>query len=378
MPDKPEKPPRRSDLDRLRVLACLSTFAYHPLTVFDFGVFSHIKSHTTSAAIDVASRLLHVVRMPLFFLIAGMVGYLSIRRHSDRDILRQRAQRLLIPFLVGVILLAPCIKYFELLDGRNINWRGAEALTGPPPEILVFLRRFFTQLRWFSWSHMWFLLYLFLLGAALLPLMRRLARTEWQPSRSRPVALAPVGMLAVLLVNELALRPFFPAHVPNLIADWASVATYVICMIGGAWLVRFPDIEIWLQRWWPLLGLAVAVGIGCYASADAGLRLGVGRALTLWGALGLVIGLGPTLSRHQLPGETYLAEAVLPLYVLHLLPLVVIAFYVKDLDWPVGLRYATIAGGGFAVTLAIYHLLVRPFDLMRLALGLPARHPTAA
>ena len=106
--------PRRKDIDRLRVLACISTFCYHPLTVFDFGAYSHIKSATTSAAFDIASRLLHTFRMPLFFLIAGMVGLLSLKRLSDKEVIRLRVWRLLLPFLVGVILFAPAIKYFEL------------------------------------------------------------------------------------------------------------------------------------------------------------------------------------------------------------------------------------------------------------------------
>jgi len=213
---------RRLDLDRLRVLACLSTFCYHPMTVFDLGTYSIIKSQTTSVPFDVASRLLHIVRMPLFFLIAGMVGALSMQRLSNRALMRVRAQRLLMPLVVGVVLLAPAIKYFELLDGHNISWRGVETLTGPPPDLLVFLRRFFTQPRWFSWAHLWFLAYLFLLGAALLPAMRRLERATW--ARWLPQAAAPAAVLAAFVAVEWGLRPIFPYHLPNIIGDWASMA----------------------------------------------------------------------------------------------------------------------------------------------------------
>ncbi|MFM9939398.1 MAG: acyltransferase family protein [Hyphomicrobiaceae bacterium] len=366
-----EKPARRRDIDRLRVLACISTFCYHPLTVFDLGAVSHIKSGTTSAAFDIASRLLHTVRMPLFFLIAGIVGFLSLRRWTNRHIIAQRAKRLLLPFLFGVVLIAPVIKYFEILDGRNISWQGAVAMTGPPPEPLVFLRRFFTQARWFSWSHLWFLAYLFVLGCALLPVMRRLDRARWPASI--PVALGPLAILGLLIAVELVLRPVFPLHIPNLIWDWANVAVYLICLVSGAALVRFPSLEALLQRWWPAIAVLACLSLNVHAAVASGWVGGVSRALSLWSVLCLLIGLGPWLSGLRIFGEHYLAEAVLPLYVLHLLPLVVIAYYVKDLDWPIWLRYIVMVAGGFTVTLVIYHYLVRPFRVARLALGLSPR-----
>ncbi len=86
--------PRRRDIDRLRVLACLSTFCYHALQVFDLNPYYHLKSATPSPALDVAARLLHACRMPLFFLLAGMVGYLALQRYSDREFFRQRAMEI--------------------------------------------------------------------------------------------------------------------------------------------------------------------------------------------------------------------------------------------------------------------------------------------
>ncbi len=99
----------------------------------------------------------------------------------------------------------------------------------------------------------------------------------------------------------------------------------------------------------------------------------VGRALWLWGALCLAVGAGPILSRGRIPGERYLSDGALPIYVLHHLPLVVIGYFAKDLPWPILQRYVVIVLGAFLVTLAIYHTLVRPFDLARVALGMAPR-----
>jgi len=363
---KAERPARRVDLDRLRIFACLSTFCYHAIQIFDLNPYYHVRSHTLSPALDAVGRLLHAVRMPLFFLIAGMVGYLALQRYTNREFMRQRALRLLVPFAFGIVLVTPWVKYFELLDGRHIEWRGVIHLGVAMPDPLTFLRRYFTQIRWFSWSHMWFPLYLFLLGLLLLPLMRAMPRMT-----SDPPPAAALGLpLAACIAIEIALRPLFPHHIPNLIADWASMATYTVMLLAGAALIRWPVLEQALQRGLPVTALAAAFGAALYLGAAEGPLKGIGRAMTLWGTLCAAIGLGPWIGRGRIPAERYMAEAVLPVYVLHHVPLLLIATQVKDLPWPIWQRYATIVLGAFAITLAFYHVVVRPVGALRIALGL--------
>ena len=374
------RPARRVDLDRWRVLACLSTFGYHSIQVFDLNPYYHVKSNTLSPTIDVAARLLHAVRMPLFFMIAGMVGFLALRRYSNREFIRQRAARLLVPFLFGIVLITPAVKYLELLDGRSIDWTGVIRLGLAPPDTVIFLRRYFTQLRWFSWSHLWFPLYLFVLGVALLPAMRSMA--TWQRSGQRsaryPIAVLLGLPFAALVAIELGLRPFFPHHVPNLIGDWASMAVYTVALLSGAALVRWPEFEIALRRWLPATAAIAVVGAAVYIGTTQWPLPGIGRALTLWGALAVMIGLGPLLERGTITAERYFADAVLPIYVLHHVPLLLFATAVKDMPWPIWQRYWIIVLGSFTVTLTLYHFLVRPFGPVRVAFGQPRRAGPAA
>lgn len=359
---------RRRDLDRLRVLACLSTFCYHAIQIFDLNPYYHLKSVTLSPGIDVAARLLHAVRMPLFFLIAGLVGYLFAARYTDSEVLKRRAIRLLPPFLFGILLLTPWVKYFEVLDGRTISWRGIVPLEGPPPDMADVFRRYFTQGRWFSWSHMWFPLYLMIFAAVFLPVMRLLSRATWEPGRlSIALALVP---LAALTAAELVLRPLFPFHIPNLFWDWASVAVYATCFLSGAVLARWNALEIELRAWLPAALLIALAGAVLHVTGETTRLVGIGRALWLFGFLATLLALAPLIGRGRIPGEGYLSEAALPLYVLHHVPLIVIGFYVKDLPWPIWQRWSVIVLGAFAVTLLAYHLLVRPFAGMRFMLGM--------
>lgn len=370
---------RRNDLDRLRILACLSTFAFHAMAVFDHNPDYHVKSNTSSDSLDVALHVLHLVRLPLFFLLAGMVGFIMLRRYSNGEVIRQRAVRLLPPFFVGIILITPAIKYLELLDGRNYTLHGAMPMPrASVPDIGLFLKRYYTQVRWFSWSHMWFPLYLLLLSVILLPAQRAIANATWRPSS--PLWLV-LGVLGALIAIELVLRPFFPRYIPNLLWDWANVATYSVLLLAGAALVRWPELELTLQDQVPLLLACAAIGVLIYFNAPHWPTGGFGRALATCGMLGALIGIGPMLARGLSNGEAYLSEAALPLYVLHHLPVVAIAFLVKDMPWPIWQRYSIILFGALMVALAAYHVLVRPFAVTRRAFGMPVLphgHPSKA
>jgi peptidoglycan/LPS O-acetylase OafA/YrhL len=180
--------------------------------------------------------------------------------------------------------------------------------------------------------------------------------------------------LAALAAVEVGLRPFFPWHIPNLFWDWASVAAYVICFVWGAWAAHRPELEAALRRMLPLTAMVALAGLWLYVVRPDGWPLvGIGRALWLWAVLATVIGAGAWIGSGRIPGERYLAEAALPIYVLHHVPLVAIGYVVKDQPWPISQRYGLIVAGALAVTLAVYHLLVRPFDPVRLAFGMSRR-----
>jgi glucans biosynthesis protein C len=68
---------------------------------------------------------------------------------------------------------------------------------------------------------------------------------------------------------------------------------------------------------------------------------------------------------------SYAKEAVLPFYVLHQTPIVIIAFYV--VQWRVGIlpKYLTISLASLIVTVVVYDLCVRRTNVTRVLFGMP-------
>jgi glucan biosynthesis protein C len=75
----------------------------------------------------------------------------------------------------------------------------------------------------------------------------------------------------------------------------------------------------------------------------------------------------------------YLNEAVYPLFILHLTVIAFMAYLVTPLTWSIAAKYFVITTSTIAICLLTYHLMIRPFNFMRLLFGVrPKAHPEPA
>ena len=102
------------------------------------------------------------------------------------------------------------------------------------------LPHFFTSLEYFSWHHLWFLIYLFTFTMLYLPLLARLERSDVDVETVRPrvlyVAIVPFAVV------QLALRWRWPGY-QNLYDDWANFLWYSLFFVGGFLIARFPAVD---------------------------------------------------------------------------------------------------------------------------------------
>ncbi len=377
-------PRRRYDLDWLRIGATFLLFPFHVAKVFDVLPIYHVKNDELVPALDWLTAFVHQWHMPLFFVLAGWSAYATIARHGTGGFLRERVRRLLVPFLTGVVLLCPVIKWLELRSGLSITAAGARALAMPFDEsFLAFLPTFFTRLDRFTWSHLWFLLYLFTFSVVFAPLLGRLARTR--RTFAPPSKLALYYPLVPLILIQTTLRLRWPG-VQNLYDDWANVTYYGLFFLLGFAMARWPVWEDRVAREWRRAGM---IGLGAYlVLAGAWLGLGAvgsqalaGRSLVLvlpMQALTAVVGyalvvalLGLARARrpHDFPLRAYLAEASLPIYVLHQLAIVALGYVLIQTSAPVPVKLPLLLASSFALTVAVYRFVVRRSPLLTVALG---------
>lgn len=215
-------PIRHHDLDALRATAMLLGIVLHACTPFMpfYGTDNAVASTTLRTFI----RIVHAFRMPLFFLISGFFSAMLWHRRGALSLLRHRAKRVLLPFVLSVIVVVPLVGWGfrtgERLSGQPVGER--------PNYFIMMLSPFDLKL-----THLWFLWMLWVLvcGFALVVGIGSLIE-RFSPSlgawflRGRGVFI--VAMVAVTAVGQYAMvRSLFGAgYTEKLLLDPTVVLYY--------------------------------------------------------------------------------------------------------------------------------------------------------
>jgi glucan biosynthesis protein C len=389
MPSTPGSTARRHDLDWLRILATYLLFPYHVAKTFDDVPIYHVKNAELSPGLDFFTAFIHQWHMPLFFVLAGWSVYASLTRRGAASFLKERVRRVLVPFVAGALLLCPFLKYAELCSGLSITATGAAPLVGRYDEtFLQFLPTFYTRVDRFTWSHLWFLLYLFTFTLLYTPLFARLIRRPGRWLAGASVARLYLPLLP-LVVIQTTLRFRWPG-VQNLYDDWANLTYYSLFFILGFVLARWPAWEEIIDREWKragVIGLAAVTAMlaGWHArggivwpveptwpSVASALPLQVLSALAGYCLVIAILGVARRSLSFTSPARDYLAESSLPVYVLHQLAIVLLGYFIVQLHVGIAAKFTLLLATAVPITMLVYHCLVRPIPLARALLGMVA------
>lgn len=356
-------------LDHLRALAMLAGVLFHAALAYSplLHPWWPAADRQHAPVVDALAWLLHLVRMPLFFLVAGYFAAAVAGRRGMGGLARQRARRILLPFLVAWPLV-----HFTIAAATG--W--ALANVAHPPPLLLMLREWQAMpdppAMPPSTGHLWFLYYLLLFGVLhwagrALELGGLLKRwLAWGPL---PVALS----LPLLPWTGFALTQApHPAPEGLLPQFWAIGVYGPFYALGVALHGRLDALEV-LRRWLIPAAIACLIAYAAFLlQIDAGLSFREADMRTAlleaviagWGTLAcLVLGLR-TLARPR-AWLAYLARSAYWTYLVHLPLLFLIQYALMDLDWPWPAKFAGAVAATLVLCLTSYELLVRRTALRR-------------
>lgn len=363
---------RRTDIDVLRILLCGGVIVAHALLIFAVEPRYHLKSAEPSMIASALYEFLRPTLMTTWFVLAGWASLKSLRSRGPLRFITERATRLLVPLTVGIITFGSVIKYIELSHGRDLGLNGLRLVAPLQDSFFAFFPQNLKFLKLLTWSHLYFLAYLFLISVLMLPLLMRL--TQRTPQREVPPAwmvyLPALPMVALLV----AFNGFWP-YMPNLIHDWANFSYFALCFAIGAGIATWPGFETRLRGEAPRLAIVMLVafaGMMWVGESTLG-RMFVG--LLGWSAVGAGLGGFARLQPRDTPLIGYLNEALLPVFIVHHAPLLLIGAALLPLAVPVWVKIAVMSFASTAISLAAYHWLIRPWAPMRFLMGMPPKPP---
>lgn len=376
-------PFRRYDLDWLKVGAVLLLIPYHTAMIFVLWPF-HIKNPTLSLGLTVFNAFLQAWHMPLFFLLAGAATWYALGYRSRRKYIRERLFRLGIPLAFGILAIIPPQVYVERLyqhrfSGTYFQFYPSIFTTGTYPHGNL------------SWHHLWFIAYLIVFSLLALPLFLRLKEGTGQGIMLRWTSYLTQGprifLLALpLMLIQALLRIHWPQGKMNLTNDWANFFFYLTLFIYGFVLCSNDRLleAVVRNRY-----IALLFGVICFlfflatkdiTGSEPWLRYNARdmaivalHGFNTWCWLLVIIGLGISYLNFTNRLLAYSSEAAYPFYILHQTIILVLGFYVVNLDWSISTKFTFIIALSFSLTLLIYESLVRRIKLLRFLFGMKAR-----
>ncbi|MBV8037638.1 acyltransferase family protein [Roseateles sp.] len=363
-------PTRLAFLDGLRVAAFALLIPYHVgmyYVTWDF----HVKSPAASTALEPFMQLSSPWRLGLLFLIAGAACQGLFARRGVLGTLKDRALRLLLPLLFGMVVIVTPQAYYEVLtkapellpgDGGYLDFwraylqvgrfcRGSDCMVVP------------------TWNHLWFLPYLWLyasMGAVAAAWLRLPPPAVALPAWAWLVL--PALALALLRVAVFPHHPSTHDFVHDLYnhlqygglfaLGWASRTPLAAGLWAAVLRLRWVALGISLAGWAALMAfdgrhVAAPPSEGLLAAAHA-LRGALG-----WWGIAAACGWAQRAFTRESRRLRQAAAAVFCLYILHQSVIVVLSQWLKPLGLPWGPEAVLLIVLTFAACVAAYLALRR-------------------
>jgi peptidoglycan/LPS O-acetylase OafA/YrhL len=349
---------RRYDIDWLRVIAIGLLLIYHIAIGFQpWGVMiGFIANKKPWESLWIPMTMLNIWRIPLLFFVSGMGVYFAIRKRNWKQLLQERAGRILLPFLFGMFLIVPIHVYlwqnYYQLDLNYAHHPG----------------------------HLWFLGNIFVFVAVLSPVFFYLKRNEdgkiatWiKRGLSHPLGLLPViaaFMAEVLLVDP---RPY-----EMYAMTWHGFFLGLLAFFFGfCFVLSGPAFWNMMLKWRWLFFAAAAilfvVRLTQFQQFPPNYLLAIETNCWIFS----VFAFGYKYLNHPSKTLSYLSQAAYPVYIVHMIFLYLGSLLIFPLDMEVPLQFILVLAFTGIGCFTFYELIIRRVNIIRPLFGLKKKVHTA-
>ncbi|NJO01105.1 MAG: acyltransferase, partial [Bacteroidia bacterium] len=97
------------------------------------------------------------------------------------------------------------------------------------------------------------------------------------------------------------------------------------------------------------------------------------KSFNRWFWLLAILGFGKKYLSFNNAILKYANEAVYPFYILHQTIIIILAYPLISVNWPIGIKFVLLAVGTFVISGALYEFLIKRWVLTRVLFGLKSR-----
>ena len=346
---------RKHYLDNIRIMIILMLIPYHTFMIWNnYGTKFYVWGRNN----NILSTLIVLVApwfMPILFVIAGMSTRYSLEKRNTKEFIKERINKLLIPFLTGLVLLIP----FQTFYARKFfyNYNG---------NIIDNIKYFFTHFSdlngydgMFTFGHLWFLLYLFIISLLSLLIIKKISFEKIEKK---------VNNINIFFIILLFIPLFIFYNIGNF--GGQSIGKYVLLYLLGYYLFTDSFIKRIVKNkmiFIPLFIISELVLVLAYYYHGFYDDLYVNFVGWI-GILSCII-LGKLFLDKETKFTTYFNKASFPIYIFHQTVLVIIGYYTLLNISNIFISLIIIIFGSFISTVLLYEIIAR-IPYLRMIFGI--------
>jgi peptidoglycan/LPS O-acetylase OafA/YrhL len=342
---------RRYDIDWLRVIAIGLLIVYHSAIAFQSwgGLIGFIQDRATLEWIWYPMAMLNMWRIPILFFVSGMGVYFSMRKRTLPKLLLERTQRILIPFIFGIIAIVPL-------------------------HIFLWQKYYYQDLHYkIEMSHLWFLANIIVYTSIIAPLAYGIQKSKLNAviqkirKQSHQVIVFLITYFLLSIETGIIKPDVYTLYAYN-IHGWGlgmiafTMGFYIMSLGSGFW----DSFKNWK---WVYLGIAIALYINRLFDANLSAAFYLNSLETsAW--IFSIFGFFYLYARRSNKTLRYLSKAAYPVYIIHMFVQLGISSILFPLYLPININFILLTSLTLGLSLAIYHMFIKPWKWIRPLFGL--------
>lgn len=342
---------RRYDIDWIRVIAIGLLLLYHIAVGFQpWGIMiGFITANKSWESLWIPMTMLNVWRIPLLFFVSGMGVYFAIRNRDWKQLLLERARRILLPFVIGFFLIVPLHVYI---------WQSYYQ---------------FDPTYWANPGHLWFLGNIFVYVVVLSPIFFYLKRNGKGAVAKfiKRILRTPLGLIPVMAMFIVEALIVDPRPYEMYAMTWHGFYLGLLSFFFGFCFVLAGQ-PFWgmILKWrWLFLTAAMAlftVRLFYFNSLAPNYLISIES--NCW--IIAVFAFGHKYLDRPSKALRYLSEAAYPVYIVHMIVLYLGSMLLFPLDMAPPLQFVFLLAFTGMGCFMLYELVIRRVNFLRPLFGL--------
>lgn len=342
---------RRYDIDWLRVIAIGLLLIFHVAIGFQpWGILIRfIANEKPWGSLWIPMAMLNVWRIPLLFFVSGMGVYFAIQKRNWKQLLLERAGRILLPFLFGMFLIVPIHVYI---------WQDYYQLD------LTYTH---------NPGHLWFLGNIFVYVVVLSPIFFYFKRNEDGKiaKEIKRILSNPLGLLPIIAAFIAEVLLVDPKPYEMYAMTWHGFFLGLLAFFFGFCFVLSGHTFWEMILKWRWLFFAAAATLFMVRLVQ--FQLNAPNYLLVIESVCWIIsvfGFGYKYLNHPSKTLSYLSQAAYPVYILHMIFLYLGSLLIFPLDIEAPLQFILVLVFTGIGCFTFYELIIRRVNIMRPLFGL--------